>query len=79
MKMNTIRLLLALSVATLPFCLGAQNTLYPDNTAGRAESCRTIAVFGGSLSVNKESDAAKQIWADRLGATVTTYGVGIHK
>lgn len=76
MKMNTIRLLLALSIATLPFCLGAQNTLYPDNTAGRAESCRTIAVFGGSLSVNKESDAAKQIWADRLGATVTTYGVG---
>ena len=24
--------------------------------------------LGGSLSVNKESDAAKQIWADRLGA-----------
>ena len=35
-----------------------------------------IAVFGGSLSVNKESDAAKQIWADRLQAEVTTYGVG---
>lgn len=35
-----------------------------------------IAVFGGSLSVNKESDAAKQIWADMLGAEVTTYGVG---
>jgi hypothetical protein len=35
-----------------------------------------IAVFGGSLSVNKESDAAKQIWADKLQAEVTTYGVG---
>ena len=37
---------------------------------------KTIAVFGGSLSVNKESDAAKQIWADLLNAEVTTYGVG---
>jgi len=35
-----------------------------------------IAVFGGSLSVRPESDAAKQIWADLLGAEVTTYGVG---
>ena len=37
---------------------------------------KTIAVFGGSLSVLEESDAAKQIWADLLGAEVTTYGVG---
>ena len=37
---------------------------------------KTIAVFGGSLSVNQESDAAKQQWADLLGAEVTTYGVG---
>ena len=37
---------------------------------------KSIAVFGGSLSVNKESDTAKQIWADLLGAEVVTYGVG---
>lgn len=37
---------------------------------------KSIAVFGGSLSVNKESDRAKQIWADMLGCEVTTYGVG---
>ena len=37
---------------------------------------KSIAVFGGSLSVNKESDAAKQQWADLLGSEVTTYGVG---
>lgn len=36
---------------------------------------KSIAVFGGSLSVRPESDAAKQIWADLLGAKVTTYGV----
>lgn len=37
---------------------------------------KSIAVFGGSLSVNPESNAAKQIWADLLNAEVTTYGVG---
>lgn len=37
---------------------------------------KSIAVFGGSLSVLKESEAAKQIWADQLHSTVTTYGVG---
>jgi lysophospholipase L1-like esterase len=37
---------------------------------------KSIAVFGGSLSVNNESDAAKQLWADLLNAEVTTYGVG---
>lgn len=37
---------------------------------------KRIAVFGGSLSVNPESDAAKQIWANLLNAEVTTYGVG---
>ena len=37
---------------------------------------KTIAVFGGSLSVNPESDAAKQLWANLLNAEVTTYGVG---
>ncbi len=36
----------------------------------------SIAVLGGSLSVNEESNAAKQVWADKLGASVTTYGVG---
>lgn len=37
---------------------------------------KRIAVFGGSLSVNPESDTAKQLWADLLGAEVVTYGVG---
>ena len=37
---------------------------------------KRIAVFGGSLSVHKESDAAKQIWADLMNAEVVTYGVG---
>lgn len=57
--------------------------LFPDAEAakespykGFANYGKRIAVFGGSLSVNKESDAAKQQWANQLGAEVVTYGVG---
>lgn len=57
--------------------------LVPDRKVAKSSPYRmsrnygkSIAVFGGSLSVNKESDAAKQMWADLLGATVDTYGVG---
>ena len=57
--------------------------LFPDAEAakespykGFANYGKRIAVFGGSLSVNKESDAAKQQWANQLGTEVVTYGVG---
>ena len=59
------------------------HTLRPDRKIAKSSPYRAsrnfgkrIAVFGGSLSVLKESDAAKQIWADLLGAEVVTYGVG---
>lgn len=59
------------------------HTLRPSSKISRKSPYRAsknfgkrIAVFGGSLSVNPESDAAKQIWADLLGAEVVTYGVG---
>ena len=61
----------------------SEHHLVPDRKAVKKSpfrGCRnfgkTIAVFGGSLSVNKESDAAKRLWADLLDAEVTTYGVG---
>ena len=57
--------------------------LVPDRKAaknspykGHKNYGKSIAVFGGSLSVNNESDAAKQLWANLLNAEVTTYGVG---
>ena len=60
-----------------------QHVLVPDETVARQSPYRgtknygkRIAVFGGSLSVNNESDAAKQMWANLLNAEVTTYGVG---
>ena len=39
---------------------------------------KTVAVFGGSLSVNKESRAAKLMWREYLNMTVTDYGQGGH-
>ena len=60
-----------------------EHHLVPDRKAvkdspykGHKNYGKTIAVFGGSLSVNRESDAAKQLWANLLNAEVTTYGVG---
>lgn len=64
MKKTLIAILLGLGVS---FSLFAQR----DGT----DSVR-VAVFGGSLSVNKESRAAKNIWRERLGVSVTDYGVG---
>ena len=61
----------------------AAHTLLPNAKIARKSPYRSsknfgkrIAVFGGSLSVNDESNVAKQIWADLLGAEVVTYGVG---
>ena len=61
----------------------AAHTLKPNPKAAKHSPYKAsknygkrIAVFGGSLSVHKESDAAKQIWADLLNAEVVTYGVG---
>ena len=59
------------------------HTLRPDTLIAQASPYRAgknfgkrIAVFGGSLSVNCESDVAKQLWADLLDAEVVCYGVG---
>jgi hypothetical protein len=37
---------------------------------------KTVGVFGGSLSVNKESQAAKLMWREYLNLNVTDYGHG---
>lgn len=36
---------------------------------------KSVAVFGGSVSVIPESDSAKILWKERLGMTITNYGV----
>ena len=61
----------------------SSHTILPDKKIAKKSPYKgsrnygsSIAVFGGSLSVNKESDAAKHIWSNLLGSTVVTYGVG---
>ncbi len=36
---------------------------------------KSVAVFGGSVSVIPESDSAKMMWKEYLGMTTTNYGV----
>ena len=79
-------LLVSLATAAQPFRPQShpdRHLLHPDGAKSASSPYhntknfgKSIAVFGGSLSVNAESDAAKQIWADLLGAEVVTYGVG---
>ncbi len=37
---------------------------------------KSVAVFGGSVSVIPSSDKAKEMWKEHLGMTITNYGVG---
>jgi lysophospholipase L1-like esterase len=37
---------------------------------------KSVAVFGGSVSVIPASETAKDMWKERLGMSITTYGVG---
>ncbi len=48
----------------------AQKCLFSPNRG------KTVAIFGGSLSVNKESQAAKLMWREYLNMNVTDYGHG---
>lgn len=37
---------------------------------------KSVAVFGGSVSMIPASDTAKNMWKERLGMRITNYGVG---
>ncbi|OOG77478.1 SGNH/GDSL hydrolase family protein [Algoriphagus sp. A40] len=55
----------------LPTFVFAQQDLKASYNYGKS-----VAVFGGSVSVIPPSDIAKNMWKERLGMTITTYGVG---
>ena len=82
MKKIILSLIILMTAACLASAAdkGDSRTLTPQTRTGMYKGHKnygkSIAVFGGSLSMKKNSDAAKQIWADQLHATVTTYGVG---
>lgn len=37
---------------------------------------KSVAVFGGSVSVIQESESAKNMWKNLLGMTINNYGIG---
>ena len=67
-QIKTFFLFFFLSLSTLVF---AQQDLKASYNYGKS-----VAVFGGSVSVIPASDSAKNMWKEHLGMNVTNYGVG---
>ena len=73
MERNHISLiLLFLSLSTTIFSQIQQDTIALRSSYNYGKS---VAVFGGSVSAIPASDTAKGLWEQRLGMTITNYGV----
>ena len=53
----------------------SQTTLDSLSLKGSYNFGKSVAVFGGSVSVIPESNSAKVLWEKHLGLTITNYGV----
>ncbi|MBN3582014.1 SGNH/GDSL hydrolase family protein [Algoriphagus aestuarii] len=62
-----------LLLSTNLFSQGIEEDLIIKNSLNYGKS---VAVFGGSVSVILESEFAKKMWKERLGMSVTNFGVG---
>ncbi|RAI85793.1 SGNH/GDSL hydrolase family protein [Algoriphagus yeomjeoni] len=69
--MNYSKYYLSIVFILLSTSIFAQQDLKASHNYGKS-----VAVFGGSVSVIPESDIAKNMWKEKLGMTVTNYGVG---
>lgn len=69
--MNPIKSLLLIAFVLLSTSAFAQQELTASYNYGKS-----VAVFGGSVSVIPPSDSAKTMWKERLGMSITNYGVG---
>ncbi|MEB2776801.1 SGNH/GDSL hydrolase family protein [Algoriphagus sp. D3-2-R+10] len=69
--MNQIKTSLSIAFVLLCTSLLAQQDLKASYNYGKS-----VAVFGGSVSVIPASDSAKNMWKDRLGMTIMNFGVG---
>ncbi len=67
-QIKTFFLFFFLSLSTLVF---AQQDLKASYNYGKS-----VAVFGGSVSVIPASESAKNMWKEHLGMNVSNYGVG---
>lgn len=77
MKMNQKKfylLLLFLCATSLLFGQSQEKKIIPITSS--LNYGKSVAVFGGSVSVIPSSEAAKSMWKESLGMTVTNYGVG---
>ena len=69
--MKHLRFLITLTALTAGICLWAQKDMRWSENYGKS-----IAVFGGSFSIHKESDIAKNYWVEMLHLKLTNYGKG---
>lgn len=69
--MNYIKHYLSFAFLLVSTSILAQQDLKASYNYGKS-----VAVFGGSVSVIPESDVAKNMWKEKLGMTVTNFGVG---
>jgi len=69
--MNQIKAFFLFSFLLLSTFVFAQQDLKASYNYGKS-----VAVFGGSVSVIPASDSAKSMWEERLGMNITNFGVG---
>lgn len=73
MKKTSLCLVVLLAVFATSVC--AQNEAGTSSYADSFNYGKSVAVFGGSVSVIPPSDSAKVLWERYLGMTITNYGV----
>jgi lysophospholipase L1-like esterase len=71
-RINYILILLLLAVNTA----FSQGRMELNDLKGSFNYGKSVAVFGGSVSVIPASDTAKALWKEYLGMSITNYGVG---
>jgi len=71
-KILSISIVISLSLSINVFSQKEPEVLPLTNSLNYGKS---VAVFGGSVSVIPESDSAKALWKHYLGMTITNYGV----
>lgn len=60
----------------ITFLLLSSSTFAQQNLTSSYNYGKSVAVFGGSVSVIPASDTAKNMWKERLGMKITNFGVG---
>jgi len=73
--MKDLKNFLLLLCLLFPILLSAQQHPTEKLITNSLNYGKSVAVFGGSVSVIPPSEAAKDMWKERLGMSITNYGV----